>query len=1223
MTTEGVNLRFLRLKGAKTDEKELHIRVTSRNALKNRFIDVKAIVLSNGTAEFVGLAGVSIASTPGEEITLNLLYGKKLKSAGTIVLDSKWISQIAGITGEKEFSEAVHGDKLGKCTLDFVAKKDRVGSLDSGSSGLADPMPPPAELDRMYTELLTELGMGSMIAKKDAMSNQYKWNMILQQKKIQEGRVMGQIEGSPHYWTNRIRTDGTVESFKQLSVVLASEQLDWIQRFVQAGGLAVILDQMAKSEQLLLVKSKTKQLKKDDPVVASLSEMIKCLKPLSNNTEGLKALVLTPEGIKRIALCMNMADIPGSMDVLEWTVSILKILTLVCFVKPNGHKMVLEAMSHYRNKNNESKRFETLVKYFGACVHMDHKMAYVQFVNAVINVPEDVDTRIAIRNEFLRLGFKDKMIKFKDQCKPEQDIDFITQVDVYEEESDSDFKEIHDRFAFMDVDITNPDELYRVTKSQMTQNGLSAPFLGFMQNLCSLPVKSEVGSRAFLVGCSLMRYVNLYKTKIANDPSETSFHTIFSEISGENHLENSAPLNATLNGDPTAIMSELESLRKKTATLEIENQELRELIRTGKIGGVDAPKLSDTLLALKKASEPPPPTLTADIPPPPPIDDGAPPPPPPPGGGPPPPPGMMGGGIKKKKPLVSTKEKMKGWQWTKIAHNKIKGTIWEKFPEAYKGVKIDYAELEKQFAAKKIEKKEETETKKQKMVQILEHKVAQNLSIWLSQFKISHRAIVAAVERFDDKILNVDQIRQLLNSMPSSTDITNIKEYIRDNDASLLGAAEMFSLEMSNNAELPNLLKAFAFKLGLEPAKQSIKPSLQVIHMTSQDIISSTKFSKILDMCLELGNFLNEQTSRGGAYGFTIPSLIKMPDTRTGDLKSDLLKFMITTAENAEASLLTLDEDMTCLEEGSRVSFVTVQAELGTVLKDYRAVFEAIALAKSESLYAPLKKFMDDARLDIDLMSSKLSEATKSYEVVAKFFGEDPAKVAPEDFFSILFKFTQQIKTGQREMDQAREAEEKLKLREANKAKRIAEQEAKKKAGTDTVESGRDTYIDNLSNMMGEGNAFRHMRSSPSSAALTIEGAEEDVIPSTPRSQLSPRSAVRRNNQSGAVIQVMLTLSTSIGIRIQKFGKGEPEEYGLKRVRRFYTKEGSLRIDFGGARAQEMILYSEHQDSIVSHMTDMIKAMSQARDTEDEVPDMLTTFEATLYEPETMSAFSA
>lgn len=62
---------------------------------------------------------------------------------------------------------------------------------------------------------------------------------------------------------------------------------------------------------------------------------------------------------------------------------------------------------------------------------------------------------------------------------------------------------------------------------------------------------------------------------------------------------------------------------------------------------------------------------------------------------------------------------MKGLQWTKIPYAKMKGTIFEEFPEsspitnninffsAFKG-EIEYDEIEKLFAAKVIEKKEKS-----------------------------------------------------------------------------------------------------------------------------------------------------------------------------------------------------------------------------------------------------------------------------------------------------------------------------------------------------------------------------------------------------------------------------------------------------------------------------------------------------------------------------------
>ena len=67
----------------------------------------------------------------------------------------------------------------------------------------------------------------------------------------------------------------------------------------------------------------------------------------------------------------------------------------------------MDAMLHYKNKNNEQYKFQNLVKNFGYSVHLDLKVAYMTFINAVINVPTDIDMRVSIRNEFLRLGLKD------------------------------------------------------------------------------------------------------------------------------------------------------------------------------------------------------------------------------------------------------------------------------------------------------------------------------------------------------------------------------------------------------------------------------------------------------------------------------------------------------------------------------------------------------------------------------------------------------------------------------------------------------------------------------------------------------------------------------------------------------------------------------------------------------------------------------------------------
>lgn len=94
------------------------------------------------------------------------------------------------------------------------------------------------------------------------------------------------------------------------------------------------------------------------------------------------------DGVKKIALCLDFAQIPGWIDNVEWAKSILRTLTLLCLIKPpESHQFVnscvlvyddcravLEAMDEFKLKKKENMRFQTLIKNFKSSVHLDVKV---------------------------------------------------------------------------------------------------------------------------------------------------------------------------------------------------------------------------------------------------------------------------------------------------------------------------------------------------------------------------------------------------------------------------------------------------------------------------------------------------------------------------------------------------------------------------------------------------------------------------------------------------------------------------------------------------------------------------------------------------------------------------------------------------------------------------------------------------------------------------------
>jgi hypothetical protein len=143
---------------------------------------------------------------------------------------------------------------------------------------------------------------------------------------------------------------------------------------------------------------------------------------------------------------------------------------------------------------------------------------------------------------------------------------------------------------------------------------------------------------------------------------------------------------------------------------------------------------------------------------------------------------------------------MKQLQWAKIAEGKIKGTMFEKFDLEYKGFKIDYKELEETFSQKVIEKKEKAEEVKV-MVQILDPRLSQKISIFLSQFKNqSQEELCEGIKSMNPRMFTLEQVNQLLGSVPTKDDVTSILLYLQNGgDASRLPTPEKFALAVIKN----------------------------------------------------------------------------------------------------------------------------------------------------------------------------------------------------------------------------------------------------------------------------------------------------------------------------------------------------------------------------------------------------------------------------------------
>ena len=227
-----------------------------------------------------------------------------------------------------------------------------------------------------------------------------------------------------------------VKHLISLRVHLSTARVFWVGEFVGTeGGLGVLSAVLAG-----LVGRAGKRKHLSDIEGAVLLEIMKILRVLSNtevskqSTSGLvyvkcsphqpgfNAVLDSPTTITHIAYSLHHAS-----SKLRALVS--DLLAAICVLAiPEGHKMVMAAMSDYRIIFDEAFRFEELIAslrlpefdaddFMGSVDHpseddgaWEARTASMVLINALTNGPESLEERILLREEFSRRGLNEVIV---------------------------------------------------------------------------------------------------------------------------------------------------------------------------------------------------------------------------------------------------------------------------------------------------------------------------------------------------------------------------------------------------------------------------------------------------------------------------------------------------------------------------------------------------------------------------------------------------------------------------------------------------------------------------------------------------------------------------------------------------------------------------------------------------------------------------------------------
>ncbi|XP_050983145.1 protein diaphanous homolog 1 isoform X2 [Labeo rohita] len=252
---------------------------------------------------------------------------------------------------------------------------------------------------------------------------------------------------------------------ESLRVSLNNNPVSWVQTF-GAEGLALLLAFLRKLQD-----------EKEEPLYAGIGvkcqhEIIRCLKAFMNNKHGLKAMLTSEEGIPLLVRSIN-PKVPHMM------VDVVKLLSAICILEHPGnyHERVLECITE-QAEEQEIERFQPLL----SGMHKNSitlKAGCMQLINALISRVEELDFRIHLRSELMRLGLKD-LLK---EVRSIENEELKVQLQVFEEQADEDSEDLRSRLDDVRLEMDDMTEVFQILMNTVKDSKAEPLFLSLLQHL--------------------------------------------------------------------------------------------------------------------------------------------------------------------------------------------------------------------------------------------------------------------------------------------------------------------------------------------------------------------------------------------------------------------------------------------------------------------------------------------------------------------------------------------------------------------------------------------------------------------------------------------------------------------------------------------------------------------------------------------------------------------
>jgi len=281
----------------------------------------------------------------------------------------------------------------------------------------------------------------------------------------------------------------------------------------------------------------------------------------------------------------------------------------------------------------------------------------------------------------------------------------------------------------------------------------------------------------------------------------------------------------------------------------------------------------------------------------------------------------------------------------------------------------------------------------------------------------------------NNNFLTEDRVTALIKMMPNSEEVGIVENYEGDPDA--LGLCEKFFQVMSSIPSSPKRLQLIYLKLQFKDQITDLEMKLSYCTMSLNVLKTSKSLRKILSLVLALGNYLNAENRKGGAFGFEITTLNKLKNTKGND-KSTLLDFLVDLVQTKypEARNFLDEFNQSGLEKASKIEITWLTGQTGKLLNGLKQVKLALnnpdSRDESVDQFVPVMTvFHTTATKKIGPLKKNLGKLEAEVKEVMKMFGTNSSKFTMQELFSLFVEFVNDWKNAETKQKKKEEEEKK------------------------------------------------------------------------------------------------------------------------------------------------------------------------------------------------------